>query len=171
MAGANSPSVTASTRLARGKQKSSRTQRNLAARGLRSSLETEQDSDTCADDARGHVREFLETHPCEAVYRALFQVHRGDVAAVVAVAWIEMAELDDATELKALVDRPGTGNVDQLPLPRGQQVIARAEPAYASRQDGRLVTTVEVQPVTANAPQRVLEAIAEEAAAEAAVPE
>ncbi|MEJ2862078.1 hypothetical protein [Actinomycetospora flava] len=169
--GANSPSISASTRLARGKQKSTRTQRNLVTSGLRSSLRAEADSDTCADDARGQVREFLATHPCESVYRSLFEVRRGDVAAVVAVAWIEMVELHDATELKALVDRPGTGNINPLPPPRGHRVVDVAEPAYASRQDGRLVTTVEVEPITVNVSQRALEAIAEEALAEATRPE
>ncbi|WP_345381018.1 hypothetical protein [Actinomycetospora straminea] len=160
----NAPSVSAPARAARGQQRSARIQRQLIRSGLRPSLQAEADSGSCAADARGQVREFLATHPCEAVYRGLVEVHRGPVAAVVAVAWIEMVELDDATELKALVDRPGTGNVDQLSPSEGTQVIELAEPAYASRQDGRLVTTVEVQPATAPVPRRVLEEIAEEAA-------
>lgn len=153
------------------KQKSGNTQRRLVASGLRSALRAEADSGSCAADARGEVREFLATHPCESVYRALFEVRRGDVAAVVAVAWIEMVQESDATELKALVDRPGTGNVNQLPPPRGQEVVEVVEPAYASRQRGRLVVTVEAQPVAVTASQRVLEQIAEEAADTASRPE
>lgn len=153
------------------KQKSGNTQRRLVASGLRSALRAEADSGSCAADARGEVREFLATHPCESVYRALLEVRRGDVAAVVAVAWIEMVQESDATELKALVDRPGTGNVNQLPPPRGQEVVEVVEPAYASRQRGRLVVTVEAQPVAVTASQRVLEQIAEEAADTASRPE
>ena len=33
----------------------------------------------------------------------------------------DMAELDDATQFKELVDRPGTGHVTQLPPPRRAQ--------------------------------------------------
>jgi hypothetical protein len=106
-AAANVPSLSAPARVARGKQKSGTTQRRLVTSGLRSDLRAEADSGSCAADAREEVREFLTTHPCESVYRAMFEVRRGDVAAVVAVAWIEMVQESDATELKALVDRPG----------------------------------------------------------------
>jgi hypothetical protein len=170
-AAANVPSLSAPARVARGKQKSGTTQRRLVTSGLRSDLRAEADSGSCAADAREEVREFLTTHPCESVYRAMFEVRRGDVAAVVAVAWIEMVQESDATELKALVDRPGTGNVDQLPPPRGQEVVEVVDPAYASRQRGRLVVTVEAQPVAVTASQRVLEQIAEEAADTASRPE
>jgi hypothetical protein len=164
IAEAGAPRLSLPARTARGKQRTTSTQTRLAVRGVRADLQNEQDSGSCADDARGEVQDFLATHPCESVYRALYEVRRGDVAALVAVAWIEMVEPDDATELKALVDRPGTGNVDQLPPPRGQSVVDVGEPAYASRQDGRLVTTAEVEPVAVTPEQRVLEEIADEAA-------
>jgi hypothetical protein len=160
----NTPSLSGPVRVTRGKQKSGGLQRRLVSSGLRPELQVEGDSESCAADARGDVREFLETHPCESVYRALFEVRRGQVAALVAVAWIEMVEEPDATELKALVDRPGTGNVNQLPPSRGQRVVDVGEPAYASRQGGRLVTTVEVQPVVSSAPPRALDEIAQQAA-------
>ena len=163
----DSPTLSAQVRSTRGQQRSARAQRNLAVRGLRGQLRAQGDSETCAANARGQVRDFLATHPCQSVYRALLQVRRGDYAAVVAVAWVEMVELRDAGDLKALVDRPGTGNVNQLRPPRGVRVIDLVEPAYASRRDGRLVTTVEVQPVAVTVPQRVLESIAEEALANA----
>lgn len=160
----DAPSLSVQARSTRGSRRSGQTRQRLVNRGLRGELKAERDSGSCSADARGQVREFLMTHRCESVYRSSFVVRRGDLAAVVAVAWIDMAEVDDATALKALVDRPSTGNVNQLPLPVGQRPVELVEPAYASRQRGRLVVTVETQPLAVTRDQRVLESLAEEAA-------
>lgn len=164
VAGADTPTLSVEARAVRGKQRSERAQRSLAARGLREELRVQRDSSSCAADARGQVREFLATHRCKSVYRALLEVQQGSTAAVVAVAWVEMVEVRDATTLKTLVDEPGTGNVNQLAPPEGEAVADLVEPAYASRQAGRLVVTVEAEPVAVTASQKVLKATAEQVA-------
>jgi hypothetical protein len=57
-----------------------------------------------------------------------------------------------------------------FPHRRRLRAVNVAEPAYASRRSDTSVVTVEVQPVATTAPQRVLEGIAEEAAASADAP-
>lgn len=168
VASADTPTLSVQARTVKGKQRTGRAQRSLATRGLRGELRAQADSGSCAADARGQVREFLATHPCRSVYRALFEVRQDNTAALVAVAWVEMVDVRDATALKTLVDQPGTGNVNQLPPPPGQRVVDLIEPAYASHQDGRLVVTVEAEPVAVTAQQKALEAIAKQAAASAA---
>jgi hypothetical protein len=161
---ADAPSLSVQARSTRGNRRSERTRQSLLTRGIRGEVRAQRDSTSCSADARGQVREFLATHRCESVYRASFVVRKGNVAGVVAVAWIDMAEVDDATALKALVDRPGTGNVNQLPLPPSQRPIEVVNPAYASGQRGRLVVTVEAEPLAVTRDQRVLESLAEQAA-------
>lgn len=163
-AGVDTPTLSVEARAVRGKQRSERAERSLAARGLREELRVQRDSGSCAADARGQVRDFLATHRCQSVYWALLEVQQGETAAVVAIAWVEMVEPRDATALKTLVDEPGTGNVNQLPAPEGEPVVELVEPAYASRQAERLVVTVEAEPAAVTTRQKVLKAIAEQTA-------
>jgi hypothetical protein len=167
VATADTPTLSAQQRTTRGKQRSSRVQRGLARRGLTETLKADRDSTSCTADAYGRVREFLATHQCESIYRSLLEVRDDGVAALVAVAWVDMAQTNDATELTALVDRPGTGNITQLPPPGHDQAVNLDDAAYASRQHGSVITIVEAEPEATTASQRLLKNVAEKTADDA----
>jgi hypothetical protein len=69
----------------------------------------------CAAHSYGQVEVFFRAHPCEALFRTLLEVRDGRGAvALVAVAWVDMPDAEQARQLKALMDRPGTGNITEL---------------------------------------------------------
>lgn len=91
-------------------------------------------------------------------------IRQGDAAALVSIAWVDMANIAAATALKALVDRPGTGDINQLTPPGKGQAVALAEQPYVSRQRGTLVTIVEAEPEAVTRDQQAIAKIAEAAA-------
>jgi hypothetical protein len=163
----DAPTPSVQQRSARGKQRAGRVQRGLATRGLKATLKAERDSTSCTADAYGQVREFLATHQCESIYRSLLEVRNDGVAVLVAVAWVDMTRLDDATQLKEIVDRPGAGNFTQLPPPGHGQAVNINDAAYASRQNGTVITIVEAEPEAVTAFQRLLKDVAEHTADDA----
>jgi hypothetical protein len=61
-----------------------------------------------------------------------------------------MPDADQATNLRVLLDTPGSGsgNVSELSREQGRyQSVRYTGDAYASRQDGTLVTNAQAQPV------------------------
>ncbi|WP_344414438.1 hypothetical protein [Pseudonocardia ailaonensis] len=107
------------------------------------------DSADCVGNSYGQVQDFFCTNPCTALHRASFELRdsKGD-AAIVAVSWAEMPTEAGARALKQLMDRPGTGNVTELSRERGKYRSVRyTGDAYASRQDGTVVTNAQAEPV------------------------
>jgi hypothetical protein len=97
----------------------------------------------------GRVQAFFRAHPCIALRRAVFEVRdpRGDVA-LIAAAWVEMADTSSARELVQLLDTEGAGNITELSEERGRyRGIRYGGPAYGSRDDGSLVITAQAEPV------------------------
>lgn len=86
----------------------------LESDGLRVTERGVDAADDCAVHSYGQVREFFVRQPCTALYRGLFEVRDGRVTALIAVAWVDMPDAEQARAFQQLVDRNGTGNVTEL---------------------------------------------------------
>jgi hypothetical protein len=103
----------------------------------------EVDSD-CAAHSYGQVQDFFRAHPCTELFRALLEVRGGGATALIAVAWVDMPDAGQASALKALVDRPATGNVTELSRERGGQRFTGEY--YRSHLEGTTVVNVQAEP-------------------------
>ncbi|WP_219417031.1 hypothetical protein [Pseudonocardia nigra] len=129
---------------------SARTVLRLEQRGLRVERRVTSDAADCAAHSYGLVREFFQEQPCSALYRPLFEVHdtRRDVV-LVAVAWVDMPDVDQARAFKRLVDRHGTGNVTELSREtRRYRNVRFSGEYYASVRNDSTVINVQAQPVS-----------------------
>jgi hypothetical protein len=105
--------------------------------GLRVRPQIEFADADCAAHSYGEVHQFFRDHPCDALYRALFEMHDRPAALVlVTVAWVDMNDVAQAIELKRLMDRSGTGNITELSRERGRYRSVRFDGQhYASRRE------------------------------------
>jgi hypothetical protein len=100
----------------------------------------------CAAHSYGQVQAFFRAHPCEALFRTLLEVRDGRGAvALVAVAWVDMPDAEQARQLKALMDRPGTGNLTELSREGGGRRFTGQY--YASNREDTTVVNVQAEPV------------------------
>jgi len=83
------------------------------------------------------------------MHRAVFEIRDpGGEIALVAAAWVELADTSSARELVRLLDIEGTGNIVELSEERGRyRDIRYGGPAYGSRNDGPVVITAQAEPV------------------------
>ncbi len=127
--------------------------RRLERRGLRVERRTESFSTDCAAHSYGQVQDFFQAHPCDALFRGLYEVHgAGGSRVLVAVAWVDMPDVAEAIEFKNLVDRWGTGNITELS--KEQSLYRRVRftgQQYASVQDGSTVVNAQVEPLGSTA--------------------
>jgi hypothetical protein len=121
----------------------------LEAQGLHIEQSSSDSDDDCAAHSYGQVAGYFADHPCAGLERAWYVV--GDDAgntAIVSVARVEMPDADSATELEALVDRPGTGNVTELSREDGPHGNVRYSGwYYRSDRDGDVFTSVQAEPL------------------------
>jgi hypothetical protein len=118
----------------------------LIRKGLRV-LDRGVDADTdCVAHSYGQVQDFFRTHPCTALFRALLEVrdNRGNLA-LLAVAWVDMPDADEARQLQQLMDRGGTGNITELSRERGRQRFSGDY--YRSIREDTTVVNVQAKPV------------------------
>ncbi len=129
---------------------SARTVLRLEQRGLRVEQRVMSDDAECAAHSYGLVREFFQEQPCSALYRALFEVHdRRRNVVLVAVAWVDMPDADQARAFKRLVDRHGTGNITELSREtRRYRNVRFSGEYYASVRNDSTVINVQAQPVS-----------------------
>ena len=93
----------------------------------------------CAASATKKVKQFLEGNPCKQYAVATQVVARQATTADVAFSWVEMPTTSQASQYKAKVDKPGTGNSPGVPL-------AYRGSCYASGQQKGTVWTIFVKP-------------------------
>lgn len=100
----------------------------------------------CPGKSTGEVKRFFGTRPCQQLARALFTTTAaGGAQALVSVAVVTMPDIDQAQQLKTLVDTDDTGNVIDLgrdgtaKLPGAPRLVSGT---YASRLSGTRVTIV-----------------------------
>jgi hypothetical protein len=121
----------------------------LVRQGFRVEGEFSSDDDDCVAHSYGRVREFFCEHRCDGVLRQLIEVRdrRGGLA-LIAVAWVDMPDVDSARQLKALVDVHGTGNITELNRGRGRYRTVRfAGEHYESTREGGTVVTAQAEPI------------------------
>jgi hypothetical protein len=110
-------------------------------------LTTRADGD-CAAHATGRVREFFRLHPCEALFRALFEVRDGRRGVVrVAVTSVDMPDADLARQYQELIDGEGTGTVRPLASNGRGDDAGFDGVAYASARDGTTVVISQAEPI------------------------
>lgn len=168
-AGGSARSQGSKTTTARGKARDRSTAR-VAARLTRSGLRVRErgadaDSD-CVAHSYGQVQDFFRAHPCTALFRALLEVrdNRGNLA-VLAVAWVDMPDADEARQLQRLMDRGGTGNITELSRERGGQRFSGDH--YRSIREDTTVVNVQAEPVGRARAALTLARLAADAAARA----
>jgi hypothetical protein len=92
------------------------------------------------------VQDFFRTHPCTALFRALLEVRDGrNNVALVAIAWVDMPDANQALQLQRLMDRFGTGNITELSRENGGQRFSGQY--YRSARDDATVVNVQAEPV------------------------
>jgi hypothetical protein len=133
----------------RGKAKDRSTARvtaRLIRKGLRVDKPAVHGDTDCVAHSYGQVQDFFRTHPCTALFRALLDVRdkRGNLA-ILAVAWVDMPDPEQARQLQQLLDRGGTGNVTELSRERGGQRFSGDY--YRSTREGNTVINVQAEPV------------------------
>ena len=103
----------------------------------------------CAKHSYGEVQKFFRQNPCTALNRALYVLcGRNGEDVLLAVAWVEMENVEKARRLQSVLDRPGSGNLTELSRKRPEYRTVRYDNAtYTSRRDGSLVTNAQVRPV------------------------
>ncbi|GLY69329.1 hypothetical protein [Amycolatopsis taiwanensis] len=103
-------------------------------------------SSNCAANSTGQVKKFFTDHPCQRLARALYNTAYGNDQVLVSVMVVTTADSSEAQQLKAIADRDGTGNINDL-LKDGTAHIPSApnklsEGKYASKVTGNEVTIV-----------------------------
>lgn len=108
--------------------------------GLQFSRQDHQAAGDCAAHAHGKVQLYLREHPCVRLCRARFTGEDGHGHTMtVTTQVVTMPDTGQAAQLKRLVDRPGTGNIDKL----GTDTAAAS---FDSRRTGRTVVIAEAVP-------------------------
>lgn len=123
--------------------------RRLERRGLRADRRGEAFSTDCAAHSYGQVQQFFEDHPCDALFRALYEIRgAGGARVLVAAAWVDMPDAAGAAALKSLVDRPATGNITELSKEqRRYRSVRFTGQHYTSLQEGATVVNAQAEPM------------------------
>jgi len=134
---------------ARGKAKDRSTARataRLIRKGLRVRERNVRGDADCVAHSYGQVQDFFREHPCTALFRALLEVrdNRGNLA-ILAAAWVDMPDPDQARQLQELMDRGGTGNITELSRERGGQRFSGDY--YRSAREDSTVINVQAEPI------------------------
>jgi hypothetical protein len=99
----------------------------------------------CAAESTDDVKKWFGSHPCQALSRALYTTTASGAKALVSVVLVTMPTPEEAQQLKALADRDGTGNVNDLvrdgtaKIPGAPRLV---DGVYSSRVSANRVTIV-----------------------------
>lgn len=144
-----------------------RTLVRLERRGLRVEQRQVSTEDDCAANSYGQVQDFFEEHPCTKLFRALYEVQdRRHNTVLVAVASVDMSDVEQAHALQRLVDSPGTGNITELSRRDGRYRPVRFGGKFYRYESLRIDTTVinaQAQPTTRTKAALALAVLAVEA--------
>jgi hypothetical protein len=102
-------------------------------------------STDCEKNSYTKTKEFFAENPCTRLSRALYTTTSGGAKALVSVVLVAMPDATRATALKSLIDRNGTGNVNDLVKDKTANIPgapALADGEYASHVTGSEVTIV-----------------------------
>jgi hypothetical protein len=104
-------------------------------------------STNCEENAYDKTKTFFADNPCQRLSRALYTTTSGGAKALVSVVLVTMPDAASANQLKALTDKDGTGNVNDLIKDGtakidGAPKIYKSQAQYDSRVNGSEVTIV-----------------------------
>lgn len=103
----------------------------------------------CAANSYGQAQQFFRGNPCTALYRATFEVRDGrQASALLAVAWVDMPDADQARRLQQLIDTHGTGNAIEL---SGGHAVSFTGLRYASTRNNLTFVNGQAEPLAGNA--------------------
>jgi hypothetical protein len=122
----------------------------------------------CASKSYGDTKEFFGKTPCQRLSRALYTTETGGQKALVSIVLVTMPGEVTATQLKALTDRDGTGNVTDLVRDgtfkaQGAPKVSTSSAAYDSRVSGPDVAIVLTDFYNKHSDKPLLERIATDA--------
>lgn len=114
----------------------------------------------CGPHSFGEVQKFFLRHPCADLDRMFVTVDDGSGNTIaVSVAWVKMPKASEASELKRLIDKDGTGNVALYgETHHGSRFTGEN---YDSRLRQRLVVIAESAPATGRPSEATLETAVE----------
>ncbi|MGK4594931.1 hypothetical protein [Amycolatopsis sp. w19] len=129
----------------------------LGWRGLKKQAKREL---KCGPHSFGEVQRFFLRHPCVDLDRMLVTVDDGAGNTIdVSVAWVKMPKAGEASDLKRLIDKDGTGNVLLFgEAPPGSRFTGEN---YDSRLAKKLVVIAEAAPATGRPSETTLETAVE----------
>lgn len=116
----------------------------------------------CAAQSYGEVQDFFLHHPCRKLQQRLFPLADDDGNVItVSVMWVTMPSRSDATKLKRVEDRYGTGDV----TPVGTQLLGFGDfrftgQHYESRQAGSQLVITETEALQGHPSGSVLDDVA-----------
>ncbi|MBB5955642.1 hypothetical protein FHS29_002223 [Saccharothrix tamanrassetensis] len=125
----------------------------------------------CASHAYGQTKTFLTDTPCQQLTRGLFTTTTPDGRTVyTSVSVVRMKTLEDATKLKELTSRDGTGNVNDLVKDGAVQVPglrSLGSGGFAAKQQDRDVIIIESDTVQHGADEAAHNALMKRVSADA----
>jgi hypothetical protein len=138
----------------------------LTRPGMRITAYPTADAPTCAETARGQVQAHLRANPCTGLRRVGLEVRDGPGAVgLISVSTVRMPDEAAARALKEVLDRGGSGNINELTRERGAFRGVRYTGRYhASAQAGSLVIVADGEPATPPLPAPALTLLVGEAA-------
>ncbi|GAB3710801.1 hypothetical protein GCM10027598_16500 [Amycolatopsis oliviviridis] len=114
----------------------------------------------CGPHSFGEVQRFFLRHPCVDLDRMIVTVDDGaGNTLAVSVAWVKMPKASEASELKRLIDKDGTGNVTLYGEARPGSRFTGEN--YDSRLAKKLVVLAESAPVSGRPSETTLETAVE----------
>ncbi|KZB83647.1 hypothetical protein [Amycolatopsis regifaucium] len=131
-------------------------------------IEGPQVTSDCVSKSYGDTKDFFTQTPCTRLSRALYTTETGGQKALVSVVLVTMPGEVTATQLKALTDKDGTGNVSDLVRDgtfkdQGAPKISGQDAAYDSHVTGPEVAIVLAGFYNKHKDKPVLERIATDA--------
>lgn len=107
----------------------------------------------CAARATGKVRAFFQRTPCESLTEELVALRDGaGNVIVVSIVWVRMASAANATELRAVEDAYGTGDIAAISgRAVGLPVVRFTARHFGSRLAGARLTVAEAEPAAGQA--------------------
>ena len=131
-------------------------------------VEGPQVTSDCASKSYGDTKDFFTRTPCTRLSRALYTTETAGQKALVSVVLVTMPGEVTATQLKALTDKDGTGNVSDLVRDgtfkaKDAPKVSTSNAAYESHVTGADVTIVLTDFYNKHSDKPVLERIAADA--------
>jgi len=125
-------------------------------------------STDCVAKSFDDTQDFFKDNPCQSLVRALYTTESGGAKALVSVVVVGMPDSAKAKALKALTEKDGTGNVNDMVRDKtfaasGTPSVSGKDSAYASKVEGTNTTIVLADFYAKHKDKDLIEKIADDA--------